>query len=76
MFFHRHPVKAPALLFYSKTDELGAYENNLKFEVNLKKQDIDVEVQCFDDCPHIGHFVKYSQEYITVWTTFLEKIKF
>lgn len=74
--FLRHPVKAPVLLFYSKTDELGAYENNVNFEVNLRKQNIETEVQCFDNCPHIAHFVKYQQEYATAWSKFLEKVKF
>lgn len=75
-FYHSNCLTAPALLFYSKDDEVGAYKNNVNFQRSLEKAGAKVEVKCWDKSLHVGHFVRHPEEYTAVWERFLETVGF
>lgn len=57
-------VKAPALIFISKTDSIGTEDANRKMADNWIRAGVDVTWKCFDASPHVGHFVKYRDDYL------------
>lgn len=62
--FHNKAIQAPALIFSSKTDFIGTERLARKLARNFRAQKIPVTSKCFDDSPHVKHFVKYKDEYV------------
>lgn len=57
-------VKAPALFFFSKADQIGTENASRNLADDWMKAGVDVTLKCFDSSPHVGHFVKYRDEYL------------
>lgn len=72
--FHSDIVKAPALLFLSKTDPVGAEKSNLRLKENWGNSGIKVYWQCWDKSPHVGHYQRHRTEYIEKLENFLNDV--
>ncbi|KAF5302289.1 hypothetical protein FQA39_LY10328 [Lamprigera yunnana] len=72
--FHSNLVKAPALLFLSKTDPVGAEKSNLRLREAWERSGIKVYWQCWDKSPHVGHYMRHRTEYVEKLDTFLKDI--
>lgn len=72
--FHTNIVHAPALFFVSKTDPVGAESSNRRVVDNWISMGIDVTWKCFDRSPHVGHFMKHRDEYISYLMAHLQKV--
>lgn len=62
-YFLNKPIKAPALMFYSKADPIGTELKNVTIADNFEILNIEVTRTCFERSPHIGHFHKHRKEY-------------
>ncbi|XP_063923483.1 transmembrane protein 53-A [Zophobas morio] len=72
--FHTNIIKAPALMFVSKSDPVGSEKSNLRVMENWIKSGISVQWKCWDTSPHVGHFHRYPDEYIEELNKFLDGI--
>ena len=61
--FHTNSVHAPALFFVSKTDPVGAENSNRRVADSWIKNGTSVTWKCFDNSPHVMHFMKHREEY-------------
>lgn len=61
--FHHDSLHAPTLLFFSNTDILGTQEMHSRIRDNFMANGIEVTSKCFNDSPHIQHFIKHKAEY-------------
>ena len=64
--FHTNFVHAPALFIVSKTDPVGAVPSNRRVADSWIKNGVNVTWKCFDNSPHVMHFMKHREEY-TRW---------
>ncbi|XP_059061055.1 uncharacterized protein LOC131853970 [Achroia grisella] len=62
--FHSNPCRAPALIFLSKTDPVGAEKSNRMLHDNWVKLGIKCTWKCWDKSPHVQHFTFHKQEYL------------
>ncbi|KAF5284582.1 hypothetical protein FQR65_LT02408 [Abscondita terminalis] len=69
--FHSNMVKAPALLFLSKTDPVGAEKSNMRLKEDWENSGIKVYWQCWDKSPHVGHYHRHRVEYVEKLENFL-----
>lgn len=72
--FHSTLVKKPALLFLSKTDPIGAVSANLQLKQSWESLGISCDWKCFEKSPHVGHYVKYPEEYENSLFNFLHSV--
>lgn len=61
--FYIHAFRAPALVFCSKTDQIGTEKLSLSIRDSFAADDIEVTLKCFNDSPHIQHFRRHHDEY-------------
>lgn len=62
--FHGNLVRTPALMFVSKVDPVGEPKSNERVRDNWVRNNVDVTYKLFDKSPHVGHFIKYPEEYV------------
>lgn len=62
--FHNKAIQAPALIFSSKTDIIGTERLAREIAGDFKSQKIAVTLKCFNNSPHVKHFVKHKEEYL------------
>ncbi|XP_072755960.1 uncharacterized protein L(2)k09913 [Anoplolepis gracilipes] len=72
--FHSAPIRAPALLFVSKTDPVGTVPSNLGLRDIWEPSGIKTYVKIFEESPHVAHFYTYPKEYVAELYTFLQKL--
>lgn len=72
--FHSPLVKKPALFFLSHSDPIAAVSANIQLRQAWEALGINCEWKCWDQSPHVGHFIKHRKEYIHSLTDFLESI--
>ena len=73
--FHSTMVRSPTLIFVSKTDPVGSEGSNRQVADSLISMNIDVTWKCFEESPHVGHYMKYKEEYTQILLNHLEKVK-
>lgn len=61
--FHTNFVQAPALFVVSKTDPVGAEGSNRRVADSWIQSGTNVTWKCFDNSPHVMHFMKHREEY-------------
>jgi esterase/lipase len=61
--FHTNFVNAPALFIVSKTDPVGAVSSNRRVADTWISNGINVTWKCFDNSPHVMHFMKHREAY-------------
>lgn len=59
-----HIIRAPALIFASKTDFIGTEEYAERIVKNWRSIGIDVTYKCFEKSPHVKHYQTYPEEYL------------
>lgn len=64
--YFTNSLRAPALLIVSKTDPVGAESSNRRLADTWNSNGIKVTWKCFDDSPHVMHFMKHREEYLRV----------
>ncbi|GJQ75038.1 hypothetical protein Trydic_g9657 [Trypoxylus dichotomus] len=72
--FHTNLVRAPALLFCSEKDPIGAVKSNQRARENWESNGMKVYWKCWDDSPHVGHMQKHPKEYLETLTNYLDKL--
>lgn len=70
--FHQKAIKVPALLIFSKTDPIGTELKSLTIADDFEALNIKVTRKCFDDSPHVSHFLKHRSEYTKAIVQHLE----
>lgn len=70
--FHKDPLHAPALIFFSNTDPIGTPEMHFRILNNFMANGIKVTSKCFNDSPHIQHFIRHKVEYTKYLLDLLE----
>ena len=65
------PLQCPHLFLYSKADQL-AFCDDIEEYINIRKaQGVKVFSKCWDDTPHVQHYMKYPDEYLQVIEEFV-----
>lgn len=72
--FHVASVRAPALLFISKTDPVGTATSNLNLRDVWESLGIKTYVKIFEESQHVAHFYTYPKEYVAELYAFLQKL--
>jgi len=72
--FHTNFVHAPALFFVSKTDPVGAEASNRRVADTWVSNGIKLTWKVFDRSPHVGHFIKHREEYISYLFDHLQSV--
>lgn len=62
--FFENLCRAPALVYASKTDNIGTVDFITSFSKRWQENGIPVTYKCFEDSPHIKHYQKYPEEYL------------
>lgn len=73
--FHNDPLRAPTLIFFSNTDLIGTKEMHFRIRNNFMANGIEVTSKCFNDSPHIQHFIRHKVEYTKYVLNLLESSK-
>lgn len=74
--FTGRPVKAPALILFSRDDHIAtAKENDELVDQWRKHLENDLYVKCWQSSPHVGHLAKHRDEYEEAIYGFMGKIK-
>ena len=67
------PLKNPELFLYSKVDKLALYQDIEKHIDNRKSQgENQIFSKCWEDSPHVSHYMKYPEQYIELLDMFIE----
>lgn len=61
--FHTNFMRAPALFIVSKTDPVGAESSNRRVADSWISNGVKLTWKCFDNSPHVMHFMKHREEY-------------
>lgn len=72
--FHRNPLRSPSLVFYSRNDPIGTPGPIETLMGNWSRQGIPVTSRCWDDTPHVSHFLHHPVQYIGALNSFLDSI--
>lgn len=72
--FHYTLLHAPALMYVSKTDPVGAERSNDSVRQDWESKGIPVTWKCWDRSPHVGHFRKHPEEYIQLLMGHLQSV--
>lgn len=72
--FHSTLVKSPALFLLSKTDPVGAEASNQRVKESWESLGISCTWKCWDKSPHVGHFHKHKEEYVSTLFNHLRSI--
>ncbi|GAB6022350.1 Transmembrane protein 53 [Chamberlinius hualienensis] len=65
--------RCPQLFLYSKADEICHYKSIKNFAEERKKCGVDVGEVCWEDSPHVKHFLMHRNEYLYHVFSFLNK---
>lgn len=71
--FHTNIIKAPALFFLSNSDPIGAVRSNQRVRESWESMGMNVQWKCWEKSPHVGHFSKHREEYISTLNNFLDQ---
>lgn len=66
------PLNGPELFLYSEADILSDYKVIAEHIDHRKSQGAHVFSKCWQDSPHVSHYLKYPEEYTEVLENFLE----
>ena len=72
-FMHANTLQAPSLWFYSKADEIAAYQDCEKVIKSWRNNNIHVEECVWDNTPHIQHARVDPTRYFNALDSFLLK---
>jgi esterase/lipase len=72
--FHTNLVHAPALFIVSKTDPVGAEASNQRVADSWISNGTKITWKCFDNSPHVMHYMKHREEYTKVLFNHLASI--
>ncbi|RWS12210.1 transmembrane protein 53-B-like protein [Dinothrombium tinctorium] len=72
--FYNISLRCPALLLVSRNDRTENLDSNLKVAKKWREIGIDVSLKCWDDSRHVGHLIKYPEDYASEIDNFLKKI--
>ena len=67
-------MKIPSMFLYSEADVVGDHVWTKELIDEWRNKNILVEAMCWKESMHVGHFVKYPVEYITMLNMFLDTI--
>lgn len=70
--FHSTLVKKPALFLLSKSDPIGSLNANTVLRESYESLGIRCDSKVWDKSPHVGHFHKHRDDYITKLYDFLQ----
>lgn len=71
----RNFIRAPALLITSKVDPACSVISNEKIKSLWKENGTQVTLKCYDESPHVMHFVKYREDYTKTLSNHLEFVE-
>ena len=72
--FKNNIIRCPGLLLVSHDDVVGNPEANQRVMKCWQNNGIEVQWKCFDSSSHVGHLLKYPEEYETEVDSFLKKV--
>ena len=73
-FAHGNYINAPALFFVSKNDLIGSESSNRIVAEKWRSRGMQVTFKCFDNSPHVGHFLAHREEYLKILSDHLRSI--
>lgn len=73
--FNDFPMKVPALMFASKTDQVGTERKSREVISFLEQHKIDVTFKLFEKSPHVQHYYAHKEEYMKLLCEHLKKCK-
>ena len=65
------PLRCPHLFLYSKVDHLAFCEDVEEHMDAQKAHGVNVFSKCWEDSPHVQHYMKYPQEYLKLLDEFV-----
>ncbi|XP_046970821.1 uncharacterized protein LOC124537906 [Vanessa cardui] len=71
--FHTNLCRAPALFLLSASDPVGAERSNRSVYDSWCKMGIKCTWQCWDRSPHVQHFTKHRDEYVSLLRAHLQQ---
>ncbi|XP_047538852.1 uncharacterized protein LOC125072312 isoform X2 [Vanessa atalanta] len=71
--FHTNLCRAPALFLLSASDPVGAERSNRSVYDSWCKMGIKCTWQCWDRSPHVQHFSKHRDEYVSLLRAHLQQ---
>ncbi|XP_064074583.1 uncharacterized protein LOC113398137 [Vanessa tameamea] len=71
--FHTNLCRAPALFLLSASDPVGAERSNRSVYDSWCKMGIKCTWQCWDRSPHVQHFNKHRDEYVSLLRAHLQQ---
>ncbi|XP_050502689.1 transmembrane protein 53-B isoform X2 [Diabrotica virgifera virgifera] len=69
--FHTNIVRAPALVFVSKSDPIGSETSNRRVTDNWENMGMQVTFKTWENTPHVGHYQAHPKEYLSELNSFL-----
>lgn len=72
-YFNENPLIAPALVFASKTDQVGTERKAREIVDCFKAINIDTTFKLFDKSPHVQHYHTHKEEYMKFLCEHLKK---
>jgi alpha-beta hydrolase superfamily lysophospholipase len=73
MFFHKKPVKVPALILCSKADTMTPVSYSKKICDSYESLNIETTLKVFEDSSHVQHLQMYREEYLRLLMEHLRK---
>ncbi len=65
------PLRCPHLFLYSKADHLAFCDDIEEHMNDRKAQGVKVFSKCWEDSPHVQHYMKYPEEYLKLLEEFM-----
>ena len=72
--FKNNVIRCPSLILVSYDDVVGNPEANQRVRESWQRNGIQVQWKCFDSSSHVGHLLKYPEEYQREVDIFLNKV--
>jgi hypothetical protein len=73
--FHANTIRAPALWFYSRSDEVARHQDCARVAGRWLTSGIDVTQVVWENTPHIQHFRVDPERYVSELDSFLERTR-
>lgn len=71
---HRNKYRCPTLMFLSSNDTAVNELDQRKFAQYLANNGIPVTIKCWPQSLHVGHFIKFTDEYLQYLNKFIDNV--
>ncbi|XP_055627981.1 uncharacterized protein LOC129769624 [Toxorhynchites rutilus septentrionalis] len=72
--FHTNLLRCAALFLVSKTDPVGTEVANGRVRDSWESNGVKCTFKCWDNSPHVGHYLKHKDEYVDLLFTHLRQL--